>query len=186
MCSGDSDVRRGCHLCRILCPSGAMRRLRTEMLLLEICCQPVLILHGPAGSSGRVGTVVINLDFSGINSFLHSLWPRPPCLHATNLLNAYEPHEAVFNLSQKSSRWFFEYAVSIWQGYQVRATHLFFRIISMQPFCKELWELLWLFLHLCNSKPLTSSSMLVDATGTEPGVLPPSEARGFHWEAVEE
>lgn len=102
-----------------------MRCLQTEMLLLEICCQHVLILHGPAGSSGRVATAVVNPDFSGINSFLHSFWPTSPCLYATNLLNTYEPHKAVFNLSQKPSRWFLEYAASIWQSYQVWATHLF-------------------------------------------------------------
>lgn len=105
MCSADGDVRRGCHPCCILCPLGAMCRLQTEMLLLESCCQHVSKLHGPAGSSGRVATAVANLDFSGINSFLHSLWPRSPSLPATDLLNTYEPHKADFNLSQKPSRW---------------------------------------------------------------------------------
>lgn len=100
--------------------------LQTEMLLLEICCQQVLIFHGPAGSSGRVATAVINLDFSGIISFLHSLWSSSPCLHATNWLNTYEPHKAVFYLSQKPSRWFLKYAVNIWHGYQVWQ-HTFFQ-----------------------------------------------------------
>lgn len=111
--------------CHILCPFGAMCRLQTEMLLLEVCCQHVLILHGPAGSSGRVATAVINTNFSGINSFLHSLWPGSPYLHAANLFNTYKPHEAVFNLSQKPSKWFLEYAVSIWPSCQVWATHHF-------------------------------------------------------------
>ena len=181
--NGDSDVRRGCRLRRVLRPSGAPPSNRNAAFGAHVFWYSMghLTLQG-----GLLQLSWTLSDFSEVSCYLHSFWLRSPRLPVTSLPDTSEQPRSGFNVRQMPCSRSLEYTVSIWQGYQVlRAGFFFLASFPSNRFakgCRNHCD----FCHLCSSRALTSGSVVVSATGSKPRVLSPAGAQGFPWGAMNE
>lgn len=174
ICNSDSDVRRWSRLCRISCPSGERCRLWTETLLLNIHCQPTclgipwtnwLFREGCCGCHERWVTCQESIVSCTIFDQGLQVYMRWVCLtHQSDpnqffRLNRSHPDD-LLNIQWASG------TVTKYCWHTFFFHHHFYPTTLQRAAGTAV-----VFFHLCTSRPLTSGSVLVGATGSKPRAL---------------
>lgn len=184
ICHSDSDGRGGCHSaapCSFLGRCAALNRAAAAGDTSPACvARPHKPIDWLLRSAAAVITSPVRLLMVGC--FLHSFWPRSPCLLTACLLETSEQHKSFLNVFAGPIQTVHCLStVPIWKGCQM--------IFLSTPFPSHCFPRSCMssaHFHLCNSRLLASGSVLVGTAPSKPGVLPPARAQGFCWETVNE